>query len=186
MNFVLDLAISVFSIAVVVQYAVSLRTHFASEKMPTGTVVISLVVTATSLLYLLLLWFGEQHTVPQIVGLLIEVAGMALFWWAIRASRAARLKMAFDKENPHGLVTGGPYAYLRHPFYTSYLIFWAGWAITTWSPWAILPLPIILTIYVMAALGEERKFSNTPMAEDYAAYRQRSGFFWPKLTGRVS
>lgn len=184
MNFALDLVISVFSIAVVVQYAVSLRTHFASEKMPTGTVVISLVVTATSVLYLLLLWFGTQNTTAQIVGLLMEISGMALFWWAIKASRAARLKMAFDKENPHGLVTTGPYAYLRHPFYTSYLIFWFGWATTTWSPWAILPLPVIIVIYVLAALGEERKFSNTAMAADYAAYRQRSGFFWPKLTGR--
>ena len=43
-------------------------------------------------------------------------------------------------------------------------------------------LAIILVIYVRAALGEEAKFSRTPMAAEYAAYRQRTGFFWPKFS----
>lgn len=182
MDLVLDLVISITSVCVVAQYALSLRTHFRSEKMPTGTVVISVVVLATTAIFLALLWLESQPVLAQLAGLLIEGLGVWLFYAAIAASRAAQLKMAFDKENPHGLVTTGPYRYLRHPFYTSYLIFWIGWAIATWSALSLVPLFVIAVIYVRAALGEEAKFARTPMAEEYAAYRRRTGFFWPKFS----
>jgi len=185
MELVLDLVISVVSIAVVIKWGRALRTHFRSTKMPTGTMVISGVVTATALVFTALLWLETQPLLAQLVGLAIEAFSVWLFFAAVAASRAAELKMAFDKANPHGLVMTGPYRYLRHPFYTSYLILWIGWAIATWSPWAIIPLAVITVIYVMAALGEEKKFSRTEMAGAYEAYRSQTGFFWPKLPGVV-
>jgi protein-S-isoprenylcysteine O-methyltransferase Ste14 len=180
MDLILDLIVTVVSLSVIVQYSWSLKAHFNSPKMPTGTVVISVVVLTTAAIYTALLWIESQPALATLVGLVLEGLALWLFWAAIRASRAARLKMAFDVQNPHGLVTTGPYRYLRHPFYTSYLIFWVGWAIATWSLWSVLPLAVIVVIYVTAALGEERKFSRTAMAADYDAYRQRTGFFWPK------
>ena len=185
MELVLDLVVSLLSVMVVLQYGRSLRTHFRSPKMPTGTVVISVVVTATAAVFLTLIWIEAQPLLAQLIGLAVETFGLWLFWMAIRASREARLKMAFDVANPHGLVTTGPYRYLRHPFYTSYLVFWIGWAIATWSAWSIIPLLAITAIYVVAALGEERKFSRTEMAEAYESYRRQTGFFWPRLPGVV-
>jgi protein-S-isoprenylcysteine O-methyltransferase Ste14 len=111
------------------------------------------------------------------------LAGAALFWAAISASRKARLRFAFDPENPHSIVTGGPYRYLRHPFYTSYLLFWSGWAIAGWSAWTIVPVAIFAAIYVTAALAEEKKFSGTALAGDYEDYKMRAGFFWPRFGG---
>ena len=186
MEVVLDLVVSALSVLVVLQYGRSLRTHFRSPKMPTGTAVISVVVTATTLLYLTLIWIETQPLFAHLVGLAIQCFGVWLFYMAIKASREASLKMAFDVANPHGLVTTGPYRYLRHPFYTSYLVFWIGWAIATWSAWSLIPLLVIAVIYVMAALGEERKFSRTEMADAYAEYRRQTGFFWPRLPGVVA
>jgi len=180
MDLILDLVLSLVSLSVIAQYSWSLKAHFNSPKMPTGTVVISVVVLATAAIYVTLLWIESQPALATLVGLGLEGLALWLFWAAIKASRAARLKMAFDLQNPHGLVTTGPYRYLRHPFYTSYLIFWVGWAVATWSLWSVLPLMVIAVIYVTAALGEERKFSRTAMAADYADYRSRTGFFWPK------
>lgn len=183
MELILDLAVSVLSVLVVLQYGRSLRTHFKSERVPTGTMVISAVVVATVIVYLALLWVETQPVLAQLVGLAVECVGVWLFWMALRASREARLRMAFDAANPHGLVKTGPYRYLRHPFYTSYLVFWIGWAIATWSPWSLIPLLAITVIYVTAALGEERKFSRTELAEAYEDYRRQTGFFWPRLPG---
>jgi protein-S-isoprenylcysteine O-methyltransferase Ste14 len=179
----LDFVVSLLSVLVVLQYGRSLKTHFASPKMPTGTVVISIVVTATTILFLTLVWIETQPLLALLLGLAIQCGGVWLFYMAIRASREARLKMAFDVANPHGLVMTGPYRYLRHPFYTSYLVFWIGWAIATWSAWSMIPLAVITVIYVIAALGEERKFSRTEMADAYADYRRQTGFFWPRLPG---
>ena len=137
MDLVIDLAVTTVCVFVVLQYGRALKTHFASPKMPTGTVVISIVVSLTTLIFLGLLWIESQPLLAQAFGLAICLASMWLFYAAIRASREARLKMAFDVENPHGLVTTGPYRYLRHPFYTSYLIFWVGFAVGCWVGFAV-------------------------------------------------
>jgi len=183
MELVLDGVVTAVSLTVVVQYTWALRAHFSSKKVPSGTVLISIVVLATTAIFLALLWLQSQPWLVQIVGVAIELAGLGLFWAAIKASRAARLRLAFDTENPDSIVTDGPYRYLRHPFYTSYLIFWIGWGIAVWSAWALPPLAALVAIYAVAARGEERKFSNTPMAEAYSAYKRRAGFFWPRISG---
>ena len=46
---------------------------------------------------------------------------------------------------------------------------------------AAVGLAIILAIYTRAARGEERKFSNSPLAGQYDEYRRRPGFCWPRI-----
>lgn len=181
MAFLLDLAVTLVSFAVVAAYAWSLRAHFSSPAMPDGAKVITLVVIATAAAYTLLIWLSAQPAWLQLVGLALELAGAWLFWRAVVASRSARLRYAFDPEGPRGLVMDGPYRRIRHPFYTSYLMFWAGWAVATASVWAIIPVIGFAVIYVTAARREEELFAATPMASEYAAYRARTGFLLPRL-----
>ncbi|TGQ36429.1 MULTISPECIES: isoprenylcysteine carboxylmethyltransferase family protein [unclassified Mesorhizobium] len=177
----LDLLVSISSIATLGQYVWSMRAHFQSPTMPSGAMVISAVVIGTALFFLAILWIGGQPVSAKICGLAIELASSALFWWAIATSRKARLRFAFDSDNPHSLVTDGPYGYIRHPFYASYIIFWIGWGLATWSIWAVVPVAGIIAIYVIAALDEEKKFSRTTLASAYEVYRERTGRFWPRL-----
>ena len=181
MAFFLDLLVSVLSLAIIAQYTWSMRAHFHSASMPPGAMLISAVVIATSLFFLGILWLERQPIGAKLAGFILEIASLALFWWAITASRAAKLRFAFDADNPDSLVTEGPYWYVRHPFYTSYAIFWVGWGIATWSIWAVIPVAGLIAIYVIAARGEERRFSTTALADSYDVYRQRTGFFWPRL-----
>jgi protein-S-isoprenylcysteine O-methyltransferase Ste14 len=183
MNFAFDLLISVVSLVVVAQFALALRTHFTSPKMTLGAQVISLAVVLATIGFLFLLWRDDQPVWAQVIGLAVELAAAALFWWAVRASRQAGLRFAFDEEHPHSLLTDGPYGIVRHPFYTSYLLFWIGWGIAVWSPWALLGTATMLALYLRAALWEERRFSLSPLASDYAAYKQRAGLFWPRIPG---
>lgn len=141
----------------------------------------SWVVLGCALLLFFLLWALPQPLWAQGFGLLLQLVSFALFWAAIRASRQRQLRLAFDPGNPRSFVDIGPYRYVRHPFYVSYIILWSGWAISTFSPWALLSLAIMVGIYIYAARDEERKFSLTEMAGDYAAYRRRVGFFFPRL-----
>ncbi|MDF1633399.1 isoprenylcysteine carboxylmethyltransferase family protein [Mycoplana sp. MJR14] len=181
METALDIAVTCMSVAVVGFYSWSLRAHFSSPQVPSGFKVISAVVTLTTLYFLYLVWSVTQPLSAQIVGLGLEIAAAVMFWWAIAASRKARLRFAFDPDNPDSLVTTGPYRYVRHPFYTSYIIFWAGWGIATWTIWSVLPVIAFVVIYVIAAKGEEKKFASTPLAAEYDAYRRRTGFLIPKL-----
>lgn len=181
MTLFLDILVTFAALIWLVLVAWSGRGHFQSDRMPRGSMLITLVVLATSITYFYLVWAVEQPVLASLGGLVLECLGVAMFLVTIRASRLGRLRMAFDEGNPRGLVTEGPYRYVRHPFYVSYIIYFAGFAIATWSWIAVVPLAILLVIYVLAARMEEGKFANTPMSAEYAAYRQRTGFFFPKI-----
>ncbi|MBL8596500.1 MAG: isoprenylcysteine carboxylmethyltransferase family protein [Devosia sp.] len=177
----LDILLTGLSIFVIGSHAVVGKGHFKSRQMPAGANLVSAAVLTTLAVFLLLLWSGEAPLAAQLVALALEAASLWLFFRTIAASRDGALHFAFDTENPVSLVTAGPYRHVRHPFYTSYLIFWTGLAIGTWSPWAIPVLVLMTVLYTVAARGEEAKFARTGMSEDYAAYRARTGMFWPKL-----
>lgn len=177
----MDIIVVLTALLTIAAYVWSLKRHFVSEDMPSGARVVSVAVTVTTVLYLVLTLFGDQPLWAQVAGFVLQLAAGGLFFWAIAASREARLEFAFTPEKPRGLVETGPYRHIRHPFYTSYIIFWSGWALATWSPFALLTLLILIALYVLAARAEEEKFGQTPMASAYADYKRRAGFFWPRL-----
>lgn len=177
----MDYVVVAVGLLTVGAYVWSLRGHFVSETMPSGTRIISVAVTLTTALYLLLTFGAEQPLWAQLGGLALQLAAGGLFIAAIIASREARLEYAFTAEKPQGLLETGPYRYIRHPFYASYIVFWSGWALATWSIFSLAGLAVLVTLYVMAARSEEQKFAQTPMAAAYEAYRNRAGLFWPKL-----
>lgn len=183
MDLVLPALVTIVSLAIVAQHAWAGKGHFASSTLPRGALLLMVAVITTSLAYLLLTWRAPAAVPAMIAALVIELASLVLFWRAIGASRQARLLLAFDANLPHSIVCSGPYRFVRHPFYTSYIVFWTGWAIGTWSLWAVPPLVLMIAIYVLAARGEETKFAATGLAADYQQYRKRTGMFWPRLLG---
>jgi protein-S-isoprenylcysteine O-methyltransferase Ste14 len=178
---VLDSLVSLVAIIVVGHYVWSSRGHFASNGFPRGAALLTLAVVVTMVAFLILQWSLPQPLAATLAGLALQLASLALFWWAILASRAARLRLAFDTEHPHSLVETGPYRFVRHPFYVSYLVFWYGWSLAIWSFWALPFVALITIIYYHAARGEESKFENSPLAPHYTAYRSKTGFFFPRL-----
>ena len=182
MELFFDAAVSVVGVIVIGQHGWAGKAHFASERMPPGAILIAVAALATGLLFLFLTWAWQQPPIAAAGGLALQLLSLLLFRLAIAASRSAKLKLAFDEANPHGLVTEGPYRYVRHPFYASYLLFWIGWAVALWHPVVMVPLAVIAAIYVRAAVMEEQKFARTPLAASYAEYRMRTGFLWPRLS----
>jgi protein-S-isoprenylcysteine O-methyltransferase Ste14 len=183
MELVLDIVISVVSVIVIGQYTWAGRGHFSSERMPRGAVLISVVVLLTGCFFLYLTWAVSQPPTAQLAGLVLQLFSWWLFWRAIAASREAKLRLAFDEAGPHGLVNSGPYRFVRHPFYSSYVAFWAGWTLAIWSAVAVAPFLILLAIYIVAARTEEGRFAASSMATEYEAYKRQTGFFLPKVTG---
>ena len=182
MELTFDVLVTLVGVASLGLAAWSARGHFSSDKVPLGSIVIGVVILLTIGFYFYLVWAHRQPVLPQLLGFAVMIAAIGLFFLTIRASRTARLRMAFDEGNPRGLVRAGPYRYVRHPFYVSYIIFFSAFAVATWSLIAIGPVVLLVVIYVLAARMEERLFASTDMAGDYEAYRQRTGFFFPRLS----
>ncbi|MEP0942397.1 MAG: isoprenylcysteine carboxylmethyltransferase family protein [Rhizobiaceae bacterium] len=159
----------------------SVKYHFNVQKMPVGAKLISLLVFLSGILLTYLAFSFGQPMAAQIVGVVLLAGSLSLFWRTISESKKARLLAAFDDDLPHGLLTTGPYRYVRHPFYTSYILHWVGWAVAAWHIWALVPAIAMVTTYWVAARDEEAKFNRTEMSQAYSDYRAKTGRFFPKL-----
>src|SRR6476620_6047356 len=70
---------------------------------------------------------ATNHRVPPLRSLAAAAAATlaaVLFRAALCATRNKSLSVAFSRTTAPALVQSGPYRYIRHPLYTSYVIFW--------------------------------------------------------------
>jgi protein-S-isoprenylcysteine O-methyltransferase Ste14 len=113
------------------------------------------------------------------VGALLYLWSLGLFWWAIRTNSALRLSAAFSPDVPVHLVQDGPYRYIRHPFYCSYVLAWSAGTIATARWWLLPTVAVMIVIYWRAASIEEEKFSRSSLAHEYERYRARTAWLIP-------
>jgi protein-S-isoprenylcysteine O-methyltransferase Ste14 len=147
-----------------------------------GMQLIKFTGSAFGILHLILIL--REPTIPTsrgVIGAVLYAASLVLFWWAIRANRATPLSAVFSPNLPVHMVEAGPYRYVRHPFYASYLLCWLGGVAGTAEPWLMLTVAIMFGVYVKAARDEEEKFRRSGLDGEYAAYRSRAGLFTPRL-----
>ena len=124
------------------------------------------------------------------VGTLLYLWSLGLFWWSIKTNSSARLSAAFSPDLPVHLVDDGPYRFIRHPFYCSYVLAWLAGTIAA-SRWWLLPtVAVMIIVYWKAASIEEEKFSRSSLAAEYQQYRARTSWLVPNpmkiLTARRS
>jgi protein-S-isoprenylcysteine O-methyltransferase Ste14 len=115
------------------------------------------------------------------VGVAGLAAALALFQWAAHSIRGRVFSLAGHDDTPQFVHTSGPYAYVRNPFYASYLL--AGLSTTIMRPsvWGVLVMVLSIGYYEWLARFEEGKFERSPVAAEYAAYKARTGRLWPRL-----
>lgn len=167
-------------------FAWAVKGHFRSRgPVPAGMRVISVASLAS------MAWLLERLVVDHLasywpLAAAMIVVALGLFWWTVRTTNLRRLTLAFDNDQPTFLHRQGPYRWVRHPFYASYILFWAATSLATQGllPWAVPTC--FLVIYVVAATKEESKFETSSLAPDYARYRASTGMLlpfgwrWPK------
>lgn len=177
---------AVLSMACFGSFAWAVKGHFRSRgPVPNGMRIISIVSLAS------MAWFLERLLVDHLASYWLLAAAMTivafgLFWWTVRATNRRRLTLAFDDDQPTFLHRQGPYRWVRHPFYASYILFWLASSLATPSllPW-IVPV-CFMAIYVVAAMKEESKFEASFLGQEYAWYRSEVGMLlpfkwgWPK------
>lgn len=129
-------------------------------------------------LYFLLI---EPSTCSPInaVSLVLYILALALFWWSIVTSEL--LEFAFSS-HVGKVVTTGPFAYVRHPFYLSYTLVWLGSSILFNSIFLWITLIYLTTFYLTSAKTEEEVYLKSEYSRDYRDYSQKVGMFLPRIT----
>jgi protein-S-isoprenylcysteine O-methyltransferase Ste14 len=148
-------------------FAWGMRNFFAQ---PAGTTAGMKVVSTCGVSFAALHFFAILVTssiTPErgLLGALLYSWSLVLFWWAIKTNSSARLSAAFSPDLPVHLVKDGPYRFIRHPFYCSYVLAWLSGT--------------MLIIYWKAASIEEEKFSRSSLAAEYQTYRSRTSWLVP-------
>jgi protein-S-isoprenylcysteine O-methyltransferase Ste14 len=148
--------------------------------IPSGVRLIEISATICILIGVVLIVTREG---PQpgldILAVVLAISSSALFGCGVATVKRGRLTAAFSSDVATELITDGPFRYVRHPFYVSYLLCYFQAVVLSRSGWAILPLLWMAGIYTHAALLEEQKFLNSPLAGEYHRYAARTGRFIP-------
>lgn len=99
-------------------------------------------------------------------GLIVQLIGLAM---AVVSFLALGRSFGFAAAD-RGLVRRGPYAVVRHPIYSSYLLLQSGYLLQTQSVRNAVVMLFVTSCNVGRALAEERVLETNEM---YSAYRTR-------------
>jgi len=136
---------------------------------------------------LLLAIESSGYQFSQSAGIVLSCISISLIALTVGTHRipVALWHQNSENDRPVEIVTWGSYKYIRHPFYTSFILAWlAGIAIV--PHWIILALALYSGLMLLyTAKKEEHRLSSQegPLGSEYKAYLQRTGRFFPRIVG---
>ncbi|HTR19130.1 MAG TPA: isoprenylcysteine carboxylmethyltransferase family protein [Candidatus Paceibacterota bacterium] len=125
------------------------------------------------------IFVGAQQSIAtppvQWLGVVLCVLGMALAIWArVYLGRNWGMPMSLKQEAE--LVTTGPYAYVRHPIYSGFMLAALGSALV--SVWWFVPL-VLFSIYFIYSAKTEEKIMLKEFPDQYPGYMKRTNMLIP-------
>lgn len=124
------------------------------------------------------------HLGAQILALVLIMLSLLIFWYTRRWIQNKDFALVFNKEAPSHLETEGPFRWVRHPFYSSYLLCYFSVVLFTLDTLMGLTFLFMVGLYFKALKEEEQKFQEKGFSEAYKNYSQRTGALFPKLFAR--
>jgi protein-S-isoprenylcysteine O-methyltransferase Ste14 len=116
-----------------------------------------------------------------VVGAAIYGGALLLFLRCVELNRDHPLPVAYGTRAPHRLVREGPYRYVRHPIYLSYVLAWSAGPVATGRAGMAVCAALMGLIYYRTARSEETRLLLSPWGEDYGHYQRAVGMFLPRL-----
>lgn len=149
--------------------------------LPLRVVLIVLIIVVLRMPQLRL-WLRHAHSLLAgnvfiaLIGLVICALGCGLAV-AARIQLGRNWGMPMSQKLETELVTGGPYAYARHPIYGGLMLAMLGSALADNLVWA-LPLVLFTPYFLFSALREE-KLMLSQFPDPYREYRQHTKMLIP-------
>lgn len=128
--------------------------------------------------------FAEGTALGYLSAIGAFLISLVTFQWTVDSGREANLALAYNPVTSVKVAKKGPYRWIRHPFYATYMLYWSVIPLLTRDWYALLSLALVCGLYIHAARGEEAKLLAGPLSAEYAEYRSSTGMFFPKLWRR--
>ena len=104
---------------------------------------------------------------------------------AARAAHASPVALWHQDRLPEDVVASGPYAVMRHPFYSAFLLLLVAGSLALPSPLTLASLAWGCVALAATAAAEERALLGSPLGDRYRDYVARTGRFVPRLRRRT-
>jgi len=101
------------------------------------------------------------------------------FWSWTQVALGKEWSPQLQLRKEHHLVTAGPYARIRHPLYSAMIGYITSLALVT-ANWVFIIFAIIAAGLTFARVPKEEQMLIQKFGENYKAYMQRTGRFFPK------
>lgn len=135
-------------------------------------VLVQILVTYKTLIH------GEpQGILPLICMITFYLAVFFLF--ILLTKYIGPLDFAFSNKVGN-IITNGPFQIVRHPFYTTYIVFWATSTIFLNSVILWISFFALLSFYFKSAKNEEHLILSSSYAQQYESMMQNVGMFFPR------
>ncbi|MBO0805454.1 MAG: isoprenylcysteine carboxylmethyltransferase family protein [Nocardiopsaceae bacterium] len=129
------------------------------------------------------------HLAPVVPQRWLEVTGLVAVVFLAGAVALLTLTMGTHRiplslwhqtnDAPREIVTWGPYRWVRHPFYCSYLLTYLG-TLALFPHWVTIAMLLYMAVILNDLAGrEERKLSASAFGAEYLQYMARTRRFLP-------
>jgi protein-S-isoprenylcysteine O-methyltransferase Ste14 len=113
-----------------------------------------------------------RNGLAQIVGVALISAGVRVITSAVGEMRRAETPLN-PTQPVKALVVEGPFSFSRNPVYLSLALLYAGIASLVNSLWAMLLLPVVLTVITREVIEREEKYLERKFGDEYVSYKKR-------------
>ena len=118
--------------------------------------------------------WSETSVWLEVLGLTLIALCMLICWRVFRVNTFAAPQVRMQGRRNHGVVTDGPYRYVRHPMYAGALLYFLGVPLLLGSWCAFVLFPLVAIGLGARAVGEERMLRSK--LTDYDIYMRRVRF----------
>jgi protein-S-isoprenylcysteine O-methyltransferase Ste14 len=123
-------------------------------------------------------WKIPAPSISESMAAILSAISIGVISFTLGTHRS-RLALWHQQDAPESIVTYGAYKYIRHPFYTAFLL--ALLAAFLFAPHASTLLIFLYAICILnyTARKEEKWLTESTFGEAYQTYRKRTGRFLP-------
>ena len=179
----LDWVLLAVAVATAIIISVALHDFFLDSRTPNPRVraLQDLSVVFAVSHFGVLMLRGSAGPNWAIAGIAMYVAATLLFLSALEAARRVPLpRTLVSDQMPKALITSGPFAAIRHPFYLAYAMAWLAAPVATHGPLVAVFALCAIGTYVYAARREERQLEER-FGEAYRVYKMGTGMIVPSF-----
>lgn len=116
------------------------------------------------------------------LGFLLGLVALFIFFWVLR-SLGQNFSTTLTIHKRQTLVTQGPYQWVRHPMYTSFVLLWVGFLFLSVN-WFIGLTGILAFVWaIVVRTPKEEQMMIDRFGEEYIAYMKRTGRYLPHWLG---